>query len=304
MVIFRHTRVMEIPVKKLKNGFAMPVFGLGTWQMGGRTEHDLANNDERDIVAIRAAIDAGITHIDTAEVYADGYTETLISRALAGYDRSKLLLVSKVSSAHLSYDDILRSCEQSLKRLKTDYLDLYLMHRYSAKFPLKDSIRAFDYLVAQGMVRNIGVSNFGKEHLAEAQSYTANKIVCDQVHYNLTFREPEHKGLLEYCQENDVFLTAWRPLSKGQLLESIPPIVQKMCDKYQKTPAQIAINWLVSQPHVLTLSKMSSPDHLKENIGAVGWTMDAADIELLRKEFPGQQAVSDVIPLDQQGPAK
>jgi diketogulonate reductase-like aldo/keto reductase len=295
---------MNIPVKKLKNGFAMPVFGLGTWQMGGRTEHDLQNDDEKDIRAIRDAIDSGITHIDTAEVYAGGYSEILIGKALEGYDRSKIFLASKVQSANFAYDDIIKSCEESLKRLKTDYLDLYLMHIYSNTTPLKDSIRALDYLVSKGKVRNIGVCNFGKERLAEAQSYSKNKIVCDQVHYNLMFREPEHKGLLEYCQKNDVFLVAWRPLSKGKLLEGVPDVVRVMCEKYKKTPAQIAINWLLAQPNVLTLSKMGSVTHLQENLGAVGWEMDAVDIEILRREFPNQQVVSDLTPLDEQGPAK
>lgn len=267
-------------------------------------EHDLQNDDEKDIKAIRAAIAAGVTHIDTAEVYADGYAEILISRAIQGYDRSKLFLTSKVQAAHLGYDDIIRSCERSLERLKTSYLDLYLMHRYSATFPLKDSVRALNYLVSRGLVRNIGVSNFGKEHLAEAQSYSENKIVCNQVHYNLTFREPEHKGLLQYCQNNDIFLVAWRPLSKGRLIEGVPALIQSLCEKYAKTPAQIAINWLISQPNVLTICKMGSESHLLENLGAIGWAMDPYDIELLRREFPDQQSVSDVIPLDQQGPAK
>lgn len=288
---------MKIPTKKLKTGFEMPVYGLGTWQMGGRKEHDLSNDDEADIKGIKGALDAGITHIDTAEVYADGYSEILISRAIEGYDRSKIFLVSKVQEKNMSYEGILNSCKKSLKRLKTDYLDLYLLHRFASGFPLKDSIRALDKLIEDGLVRNIGVCNFNKEHLAEAQGYTKNKIVCNQVHYNLEFREPEATGLLEYCQTSDVFLSAWRPVGKGNLLGSITPVVKEMCDKYKKTPAQIALNWLISQPNVITLSKTRHVDHLNENLGAIGWEMDKSDIERLRKEYPNQQIISDTVPL-------
>lgn len=288
---------MEISTKKLKTGFEMPVFGLGTWQMGGRKEHDLSNDDEADIKGIRNALDVGITHIDTAEVYADGYTETLVGKAIKGYDRSKILLVSKVQADNLSYENILKSCKKSLERLQTNYLDLYLLHRYSKEHPLKDSIRALDKLIENGLVKHIGVCNFNKEHLAEAQSYTKNKIVCDQVHYNLEFRELEKTGLLKYCQENDVFISAWRPVGKGNLLEDIPPVLKEMCDRYKKTPAQIAINWLISQPNVITLSKTRHIDHLNENLGALDWKMEEIDIEKLRNEYPNQQVVSDAVPL-------
>lgn len=288
---------MKILIKKLKTGFEIPVFGLGTWQMGGRKERDLSNDDEADIKGIRDALDAGITHIDTAEVYADGYTETLVGKAIKGYDRSKIFLVSKVQADNLSYENILKSCKKSLERLQTNYLDLYLLHRYSKEHSLKDSIRALDKLIEDGLIKHVGVCNFNKEHLAEAQSYTKNKIVCDQVHYNLEFRELEKTGLLKYCQDNDVFISAWRPVGKGNLLEDIPLILKEMCNKYKKTPAQIAINWLISQPNVITLSKTRHIDHLNENLGALGWKMEEIDIERLRKEYPNQQDVSDAVPL-------
>lgn len=288
---------MKIPTKKLKNGFEMTVFGIGTWQMGGRREHDLANDDKADISAIKSAIDMGITHIDTAEIYADGYSEVLIGKAIKNYDRSKLFVVSKVKADNMSYDNVINSCKKSLERLQTSYLDLYLLHRHNVDLSLKDTMRALDYLVDQGLVKNIGVSNFNKGFLSEAQSYTKNKIVCNQVHYNLKFREPEASSLLEYCQKNDVFIVAWRPLEKGVLLEDVPDVVKKMCDKYNKTPAEIAINWLISQPYVLTLSKTRNIEHLKDNLGAIDWEMEREDIEKLRKEYPNQKNISDTVPL-------
>jgi diketogulonate reductase-like aldo/keto reductase len=287
---------MIIPVKKLKSGFAMPEYGLGTWQMGGRYEVE-RNNDQSEIAAIKKALDIGITHIDTAEIYGLGHTEELVGEAIKDYDRSKLFVVSKVHGNNLSQEGIIRACEESLKRLRLDYLDLYLMHRYNPAFSLRESVKALDELKAGGLIKEIGVSNFGVEHLAEAQSYTKNKIACNQVHYNLEYREPEAGGLLDYCQKNDVMLIAWRPVSKGELLDNVPAVLQQLCDKYQKTPAQVAINWLVSQSNVVTLSKTSRREHLEENLGALGWYMEESDVELLRDQYPNQKKISDVVPL-------
>lgn len=288
---------MKIPTKKLKSGFEMPVFGLGTWQMGGREIRNPQNDDKKDIAAIQKAIKLGVTHIDTAEQYAGGYAETLVGKAIEGYDRSKLFIVSKVSPEHLNYNDVLRSNEASLKRLKTDYLDLYLIHYPNLEIPIEETLKAMDKLVEQGLVKNIGVSNFRTERLKEAQKHTKNKLVVNQVYYNLVIREPEHEGLLNYCQQNDVLLEAYRPVEKGTLLAQPVTILSKLARKYGKTPAQIAINWLISQKNVITLSKTSTIEHLKENLGAISWQMDKEDIEKLRNDFPNQQEKSEKLPL-------
>ncbi|OHA21813.1 MAG: hypothetical protein A2849_02680 [Candidatus Taylorbacteria bacterium RIFCSPHIGHO2_01_FULL_51_15] len=283
---------MGIPVKKLKSGFALPELGLGTWGMGGRHEPD-SSNDEAEITAIKAAIDAGLTHIDTAEVYGVGHSEELIGEAIKGVNRSKLFLTSKVAKENHTCDGILESCKKSLKRLGTSYLDLYLLHHFSSECPLDEAIQALDMLVDQKLVRHIGVSNFTKEHLKEAQKYAKHQIVCNQVYYNLQAREPESSRLLEYCKKHDVLLVAYRPVEKGKLLEEVPPLMEEMCVKYQKTPAQIAISWLISQENVVTLVKTSNPAHLKENVGATGWYMTKGDVEILRREYPGQAAVPE-----------
>lgn len=288
---------MKIPTKKLKNGFEMPVFGLGTWQMGGRETHNLQNDDKKDIVAIQEAIKLGVTHIDTAENYADGYAETLIGLAINGLERSKLFIVSKISPQNLKYEDVLVSCIASLKRLQINYLDLYLIHSPNSEVPIDETLKAFDKLVAEGLVKNIGVSNFRTERLKEAQNVTRNKIVVNQVYYNLVIREPEHEGLLTYCQQNDVFLEAYRPLEKGVMLSQTVSILDDIAKKYGKTPAQVAINWLVSHKNVITLSKTSTIDHLKENLGAIDWQMDKEDVEKLRQDFPNQKEKAEVLPL-------
>lgn len=287
---------MKIPTKKLNDGFEMPVFGFGTWGIGGKSTHDVENDDGRDIKSIQNALDEGITHIDTAEIYAGGYAEKLVGKAIKNYDRSKLFIVSKVSE-DMSYNGIINACKKSLERLETNYLDLYLLHNYNPDFSLAEQAKALDFLKSEGLIKNIGVCNFGKENLAEIQKCTKNKIVYNQVHYNLIFREPELKGLLNYCQENDIFLGAWRPTQKGMLKEKMD-LIEKLCQKYNKTPVQIAINWLISQKNVITLSKTNNLEHLKENLGTVGWQMDTEDIELLRKEYPEQKELSDAVALD------
>jgi diketogulonate reductase-like aldo/keto reductase len=287
---------MQIPTKKLQNGFSMPVYGLGTWDMGGKEQPD-TSQDDTVIAAIKTALDSGVTHIDTAEMYAAGHTEELVGKAIRNYDRKKLFLVSKVWKTHMEYDNLINACKQSLNRLQTDYLDLFLLHRYNSFVPLKESFNAMTTLVEEGFIKNVGVSNFNAAQLQEAQQTSKYPIVANQLHYNLQIREVEKKGVLEQCQQNDVFLIAWRPLQKGMIVEK-NELMTTLCEKYKKTPAQIALNWLISQDRVVTLSKTLNPEHLRENLGALDWTMQDQDIELLRKQFPNQQEVSDAVALD------
>jgi diketogulonate reductase-like aldo/keto reductase len=285
---------MKIPRKTLKNGFSLPVYGLGTWEMGGRMEKD-STNDSLVITAIQSAIKEGITHIDTAEVYANGYTETLIGKAILPFERKKLFLVSKVYENHMHYDDLIQACKNSLKRLQTSYLDLYLLHRYP-NMQLAEAMSALDTLKKDGLIKHIGISNFTLEHLKKAQGYTKNKIVATQIHYNLAYREAEKSGVLKYCQDNDVMVIAWRPLQKGMLLTT-NALLDTLCQKYKKTPAQIALHWLLSQKNVVTLSKTLNIHHLQENLGAIGWHMEEKDLKKLSYEFPNQKFISDTVPL-------
>lgn len=288
---------MLIPKKQLQSGFAMPVFGLGTYAMG-------QGDDARDLAAISMAIKAGVTHIDTAEVYASGHTEELVGRILKTTNRKKIFLVSKVAGQHLNYKGIKNALQNSLRRLGTQYLDLYLMHRCPSEANFKAAVQAMNELVEEGLVKHIGLSNTNTEHTKRLCALSKHPFVANQVHYNLQFREPEKDGLLDYCQKNDMLLIAWRPLNKGALSKSGMditkpgiPVLDKLCQKYDKTPAQIAINWLISQPNVITLAKTSTPAHLLENLGGVGWQMSPEDIKYLRLNFPNQHYLSDTVPL-------
>jgi diketogulonate reductase-like aldo/keto reductase len=287
---------MDIPIKTLKSGFSLPVYGLGTWQMGGRTERD-ESNDELEVSAIKAAIEQGVTHIDTAESYGSGHAEELIAQGIKGFDRGKLIIATKVSADHQSYGGVMKAIEDSLKRLSTSYIDLYLLHRYpSPGIPIAETMKAMDELAGQGVVKNIGVCNMTANRLKETQKHTKNKIVYNQLHYSLECREPAVRGVIKYCQDNDIFISAWGPLSKGMLQNA--PILSEMAEKYNKTPYQIALNWLISQTDVITIPKTTNIEHLKENLGALGWQLAREDMEKLTKDFPDQITVSDRVPLD------
>ena len=287
---------MIIPIKYFRNGFKLPVYGLGTWQMGGHFVTD-KSNDVEDKNAIQNAIDNGITHIDTAEVYGNGHSEELIGEVLKSNDRSKLFIASKVSANNQGYDDLLRSFDLSLKRLKTDYLDLYLLHRYPEPgTPIAETMKAIDSLVDSGRVKNIGVCNMSVNRLKEVQKHSKHPIVCNQVHYSLAMREIVDRGVLEYCQKSNIAIVAWGPLQKGQLEHA--DILKSLGTKYDKTPYQIALNWLISQEGVVTIPKTTNSNHLSENLGAIGWELDKNDMMYLTDNFPNQTTRSDRVPLD------
>lgn len=274
----------------------MPVFGIGTWLMGGDKSRNPHNNDKKDTEAVRTAIELGITHIDTAENYAEGWAEKIVGEAIKDVDRSSLFLVSKVDRSHLHYNDLIAAAKKSLERLCTTYLDLYLIHAPNNEIAIEETMSAMDALVEEGLVRYIGVSNFKTARLVEAQKHTANPIVTNQVYYNIKMREPEKEGLLEHCQKHDVILTAYRPVDKGALLHDVPPVLRDVCERYEKTPVQIMMKWLISQPNIVTISKMSDKKHMEENLEIFGWHLEEGDLEKLKKEYPAVYH-SETLPL-------
>jgi diketogulonate reductase-like aldo/keto reductase len=280
---------MEIPVKKLKSGFKLPAFGFGAYRIGGTSSHDPDNDDKKDISIIKEALSLGITHIDTAEMYAQGYSEVLVGRAIKGYDRSKLVIASKVSPVNLNYDKLISAAKGSLERLDTDYLDLYMIHYPNFKVPIAETIKAMDYLVEEGLVRYIGVSNFNLHQFKEAQRYTGNKIICNQIPYSLINRRFQADGFIDYAKKNDIIIIAWRPIEGGMLSGRGIKLLDKICLRYKKTPSQVAINWLISQKNVVTIPGSRNMEHLRENLGSIGWQLSPEDIRLLDDDFPSKE---------------
>jgi len=280
---------MKIPVKKLKNGFEIPVFGIGAYRMGGSTTHDISNDDQRDISTIKKAIDMGVTHIDTAEMYGGGHSERIVGKAIKGYVRSSLVIATKVSPMSLHYDDVIAAAKNSLKRLDTDYIDLYLIHYPNFKIPINETMKAMDYLLEKNIIKYIGVSNFNIEQFKKAQSCTRNKIVVNQIPYSLKNRMAQKDGFLNYARTHGVMVTAWRPIEGGMLFKNKIRIVDNICKKYNKTPSQAAINWLISQDNVVTIPGSRNIKHLEENLGALGWQLSQEDFRMLDEKFPEKE---------------
>lgn len=273
--------------KTLYKDTQIPIIGLGTWTIGGKLEANYSK-DKESIEAIKKAIDLGYTHIDTAESYGAGHCEELVGNAIKDFDRKKLFITTKVTNTNLHYDDVIAAAKQSLKRLKIKYIDLYLIHAPNLEILIEETMKAMDFLVEQKIVRFIGVSNFTVSALKEAQNHSKNKIVANQIEYSLITRNKgrysNNKNMesqtIPYCQKNGIIIVAERPIERGILAQE-HPVLDKLAKKYGKTHAQIAINWLIYKKNIITIPKSTNVEHLKENLGAIGWKLSEEDIKLL-----------------------
>ena len=263
----------------LNDGGRLPVLGLGTWQMGGGRSRDYSRDDEM-VAIIRDAIAMGYTHIDTAEMYGVGHCEELVGRAMQEFAREEIFLTTKVLADNLRYDDLLRALDRSLEHLQTEYADMYLIHWPNPNVPLEETFRALNRVAADGRVKRIGVSNFDVPLLREAQELCETPVVTNQVRYNLYSREPEENGLLRYCQENNVVLTAYCPLKDGVMQDGT---VQAVARKHGATAAHVAIRWLTRQQQVVTIPMSTNRDHLRQNIEALTLALDDEDVQRLNE---------------------
>ena len=260
------------------HGLSIPKIGFGMWKIGGDSFPN-PSLDSKSLTALRTALEVGYTHFDTAEVYAAGHSEELLARALSETNtkRETLFITTKVSPDHLAYDQVLKSCENSLRRLNTDYVDLYLIHwppRAGAK--LDEAFRALNQLVRDDKVKHLGVSNFNVKLLKQAQSLSETPILTDQVPYRLPDRTYVENGILEYCQQNDILLTAYSPVKFRNL--PVNKTVHAIAEAHSATSFQIALAWLVAQPRVITIPMSFNPQHIRENF-------EAAELELSEDEF-------------------
>jgi diketogulonate reductase-like aldo/keto reductase len=258
------------------NGVTLPKIGFGTWKIGGGGAPD-PSIDDISMRALRSALDLGYTHFDTAEYYGGGHSEELLGQAVcdSGLPQESLFITSKVSPEHLAYDNVLRSCEQSLRRLGMDYLDLYLIHWPSHFIKLEETFKALNRLVTEGKVHHLGVSNFDLKLLQKAAALSETKLLTDQVSYSLPDRTYEKNGVLAYCQENDILLTAYSPVKRRFIAGN--KTLKTLAKEKGATPQQIALAWLVRQPRVITIPMSFDPAHQAENLAA-------ADIELTEVE--------------------
>ncbi len=266
-------------------GLDVPVIGMGTWMIEGRSR----DADRRAIEALRLGLDLGMNHIDTAEMYGNGRAEELIAEAVDD-QREQVFLVSKVLPSNASYQGTLKACERSLKRLKTDFIDLYLVHWPSSQHPIEETMRAMEKLVDEGMIRFIGVSNFDVEQLREAQrALKKYRIACDQVLYHLAYRGIE-QDLLPYCAEKGIAIVGYSPFGHGNFPSSHSrggKVLAEIAKRHNRTMRQVALNFLTRDPNLFTIPKAGNPDHVRDNSGAVGdWKLSDEDISTIDRTFP------------------
>jgi diketogulonate reductase-like aldo/keto reductase len=260
------------------HGVSLPKIGFGTWKIGGDSYPD-PKLDSASLTALRTALDVGYTHFDTAEIYAAGHSEELVGRAIreTNAKRENLIITTKISPEHLQYEQVFRSCQNSLRRLNMEYIDLYLIHwPPRIGMQLDDAFRALNQLVRDGKVKHLGVSNFNVKLLKQAQSLSETPILTNQVPYRLPDRSYVQNGVLEYCQQNEILLTAYSPVKFRNL--RVNKTLQTIADAHSTTPYQIALAWLIAQPRVITIPMSFNPHHIRENF-------ESAEIELSQEEF-------------------
>lgn len=269
--------MVNLPTIKLVSGQQIPVLGMGTWQMG-----ENAKNRQTEINALRHGLDLGLSLIDTAEMYGEGGAEEVIAQAIANR-RESVFLVSKVYPHNASKQGAIAACERSLKRLKTDYIDLYLLH-WRGSIPLAETLEAFQTLQQAGKIRSYGVSNFDVEDMEEvSQLKGGNAVVTNQVLYNLMRRGIE-LNLLPWCREHNIPIMAYSPIEQGRLLNN--RTLNTLAQKRGVTAAQIALAWVLHQENVIAIPKSSRIDHLEQNFAALNLKLNADELAALDAAFP------------------
>jgi len=264
---------------RLLSGEPVSRLGQGAWQIG---ENKRKRAGEQD--ALRVGLELGLNLIDTAEMYGNGRSEELVAEVVAGR-RDRVYLVSKVLPENASRRGAIAACEQSLKRLKTDYLDMYLLH-WRGSVPLEETLEAFTTLRDRGMIRHYGVSNFDVDDLAEARALRGGSGAdTNQVLYNLEQRGVEW-ALLPWSRKHGLALMAYSPLGSDSQRLRTHPVLKTMAARVGATPARIALAWLLRQPDVIVIPKASSEAHVRDNHAALALTLAADDLAELDRAFP------------------
>jgi diketogulonate reductase-like aldo/keto reductase len=263
-------------------GIKIPVIGMGTWNIDGSQEVE-----RRSLDALRLGLDLGLMHIDTAEMYGSGRVEEMVAEAINGR-REEVFLASKVLPSNASYEGTLRACRQSLRRLKTEWLDLYLLH-WPGSYPIKETMQAMEKLLDDGLIKFIGVSNFDVNDLIAAErALRKHKLVCNQVLYHLGYRGIE-RHILPYCVKRGIAVVGYSPYGHG----SFPPpqspggrVLAEIAKRHGRTPRQVALNFLTRHPSVFTIPKAGRPEHIKENSGGARWDLSEDDLIAIDRAFP------------------
>lgn len=242
----------------------IPQLGLGTWQ----------NTDPGECIkSVKTALNMGYRHIDTAQAYSN---EEDVGKGLAKaeVDREDYFLATKVWIDNLAHDDVLETTEESLNKLDVDSVDLLYVHWPARAYNPEETMEAFNQLVEEGKIDNIGVSNFSPEQIEEAQEHADTKILANQVEMHPLLQQEE---LVEYCQDNDMYLVAYSPLARGKVFDV--PELQEIAEKHDVSEAQVSLAWVMQHDNVVAIPKASSEDHIRDNWKARDLELDEEDIE-------------------------
>ncbi|HZP64640.1 MAG TPA: aldo/keto reductase [Terriglobales bacterium] len=258
-------------------GEAVPVLGQGTW---GMAEGKHSRDDE--IAALRTGLDLGMTLIDTAEMYADGGAEKVVADAIHAR-RDDVFIVTKVLPQNASRNGTIAACERSLRRLRTKWIDLYLLH-WRGSIPLQETLEAFDELIQLGKIRYWGVSNFDVSDMEEVFGLPGgSSVTTDQVLYNLTRRGIEF-DLLPWCRQRKIPMMAYSPIEQGRVLEH--PELQRIAKQHGAKPSQVALAWVLRQDKVIAIPRAGVPAHVRENRAALDVRLTKEDLADLDRAFP------------------
>ena len=262
----------------------VPIIGQGTWLIENGV-------DNQAIKTLQIGLDLGMTHIDTAEMYGDGKAEELVGKAIAGRKREDIFLASKVLPSNASIEGTIKSCKNSLKRLKTDYLDLYMLHWPSSNHPISQTMKAMEKLAQDNLIKFIGVSNFNLKELQQAElALEDERIACNQVLYHLGYRAIE-KRIAPYCTSKDIAVMGYSPFGHGDF--PLPnstngKVLARIANTQGRTPRQVALNFLSLHYNIFTIPKTSHPEKVIENSKSVDevWKLTDKDIEEINRAFP------------------
>jgi len=261
-------------------GVPVPVIGQGTWNLE-------RVDKKKAVAALRRGLDIGMTHIDTAEMYGSGLVEEWVGEAIRGR-RDEVFLTSKVLPENASYQGTLKACEQSLRRLRTDVLDLYLLH-WLGSIPLEETLRAFEQLRGTGKIGHFGVSNFDVGELERAVAIAGeDQIGCDQVLYHLLERAIEH-DVLPWCQGHRVAVVGYSPFGSGRFPDESSrggQVLAEIAKAHRATPRQIALRFLIRDENVFTIPMTTNPKHAEENAAAAELKLSAEEIRRIDTAFP------------------
>ncbi len=295
-------------------GLKVSAIGIGCWQAS--TDWS-STNDDNIIMALRKSYELGVNLIDTAEVYGNGHSETVVSRAVKEIGRENLTIATKVAAPHLRYDEVQKACDASINRLGVKEIDLYQVHWPDPweQVPLRHTMRALEKLYTEGKIKAIGVSNFAVRDLEEARAHLSKTdIVANQLRYNLLQREIEEE-VLPYCRRNNIAILAWSPLGQGVLTgryrhenrprdvarngnrlfsahntentEKLLVVLTEIGKRHGKTMAQVALNWLTRSPVVVPIPGATSQRQAQENAGSVGWRLSDQELSEIERAYTG-----------------